>query len=191
MNDNNNLKEDGSNLPAFLYYLQVEFPFSFNRIEKVIQSVVPSFKRFDLSYPKIGGEIDLGYTEKVHPDICFNGNYLSDGSLRLIGLVTLLMQPKLPKVIIIDEPELGLHPAAINKLSGLIKSAVAKGSQIIIATQSITLLNHFDAEDVITVDNKNNQSVFRRLDKKALGNWNKDYSIGELWAKGVINGQPT
>lgn len=190
INDNKSLKEDGANLPAYLYYLQKVFPFSFKRIERVIHSVVPFFERFDLSYPKMGDKILLEWTEKAHPDIYFNANHLSDGSLRFIALVTLLMQPELPKVIIIDEPELGLHPIAINKLSGLIKSAAAKGCQVIISTQSVTLLNNFEAEDVITVDKENNQSVFRRLDKEALGNWLKDYSIGELWTKSVINGQP-
>jgi predicted ATPase len=120
----------------------------------------------------------------------FNANHLSDGSLRFIALVTLLMQPKLPKVIIIDEPELGLHPTAINKLSGLIKSAAEKDCQMIVSTQSVTLLNNFEAEDVITVDKEDNQSVFRRLNKEVLSNWINDYSIGELWTKSVIKGQP-
>lgn len=110
--------------------------------------------------------------------------------MRFIALVTLLMQPKLPKVIIIDETELGLHPTAINKLSGLIKSAAAKGCQVIVSTQSVTLLNNFDTEDIITVDREDNQSVFRRLDKGSLSNWINDYSIGELWTKSIIKGQP-
>ena len=100
------------------------------------------------------------------------------------------MQPKLPKVIIIDEPELGLHPTAINKLSGLIKSAATKDCQIIVSTQSVTLLNNFEAEDIITVDKEDNQSVFKRLDKDGLSNWIEDYSIGELWTKSIIKGQP-
>ena len=131
----------------------------------------------------------LEWTEKEHPETYFNANHLSDGSLRFIALVTLLMQPELPKVVIVDEPELGLHPSAINKLSGLIKSAAAKNCQIIVSTQSVTLLNNFDADDIITVDKEDNQSVFRRLDKELLSNWMDDYSIGELWTKSVIKGQ--
>lgn len=191
-NDNRSLKEDGGNLPAYLYYLQEKHPLNFKRIEKIIQSVVPFFERFDLAPLLIGeeGRINLKWTEKEHPEHYFDAKDLSDGSLRFIALVTLLMQPKLPKVIIIDEPELGLHPTAINKLSGLIKSAAAKDCQIIVSTQSVTLLNNFEAEDIITVDKEHNQSVFKRLDKEGLSNWIEDYSIGELWTKSVIKGQP-
>lgn len=190
VNDNRYLREDGGNLAAYLYYLQEKHPKNFKRVEKIIQSVVPFFERFILSPSSLDEEkIMLEWTEKEHPETYFNANHLSDGSLRFIALVTLLMQPELPKVIIIDEPELGLHPSAINKLSGLIKSAAAKDCQIIVSTQSVTLLNNFDADDIITVDKEDNQSVFRRLDKKLLSNWMDDYSIGELWTKSVIKGQ--
>jgi predicted ATPase len=190
-NDNRSLKEDGGNLPAYLYYLQEKHPMNFKRIEKIIQSVVPFFDGFNLSPAFLDEEkILLEWTEKEHPETYFNANHLSDGSLRFIALVTLLMQPKLPKVIIIDEPELGLHPTAINKLSGLIKSAAAKDCQIIVSTQSVTMLNNFDAEDIITVDKEDNQSVFRRVDKEMLSIWIEDYSIGELWTKSIIKGQP-
>lgn len=191
INDNRALKEDGGNLPAYLYYLQEKHPMNFKRIEKIIQSAVPFFERFDLEPLFLDEDkIELVWKEKDYTETYFNASHLSDGSLRFIALVTLLMQPKLPKVIIIDEPELGLHPIAINKLSGLIKSAAAKDCQIIVSTQSVTLLNNFEAEDIITVDKENNQSVFRRLDKGLLSNWINDYSIGELWTKSVIKGQP-
>lgn len=191
VNDNRILREDGGNLPAFLYYLQQKHPMPFKRIERTIQSVVPFFERFILSPALLDeAKIALEWTEKLHPETYFNANHLSDGSLRFIALVTLLMQPKLPKVIIIDEPELGLHPTAINKLSGLIKSAAAKDCQIIVSTQSVTLLNNFDADDIVTVDKENDQSVFRRLDKDKLRHWIGDYSIGELWTKSIIKGQP-
>lgn len=190
-NDNRSLKEDGGNLPAYLYFLQKIHPLNFKRIEKIIQSVVPFFDRFRLSPAFLNEDkILLEWQEKEHPETYFNANHLSDGSLRFIALVTLLMQPKLPKVIIMDEPELGLHPTAINKLSGLIKSAATKDCQIIVSTQSVTLINNFEPEDIITVDKEDNQSVFRHLDKALLSNWINDYSIGELWTKSVIKGQP-
>ena len=191
INDNKSLKEDGGNLPAYLYYFQEKHPKNFKRIERTIQSVVPFFERFDLSPSSLDEEkILLEWREKEYPDAYFNANHLSDGSLRFIALATLLMQPNLPEAIMIDEPELGLHPVAINKLSGLIKSVAAKGCQIIVSTQSVTLLDNFETEDIITVDKEDNRSVFRRLDKKGLSNWIDDYSIGELWIKSIVKGQP-
>ncbi len=93
-----------------------------------------------------------------------NATHLSDGTLRFIALATLLLQPDLPKTIIIDEPELGLHPFAINKLAGLIMQASAQ-TQFIISTQSVNFIDNFQPEDIITVDRKDNQSVFNRQSK--------------------------
>lgn len=191
IDDNKRLKENGDNIAAYLYRLQQNHPKNFKRIEKTIQSIAPFFERFNLEPDRLDeSRIKLEWSEKEHPDNYFNANHLSDGSLRFIALTTLFSQPDLPKILIIDEPELGLHPFAINKLAGLIKSAAQRGCQIIISTQSVNLLNHFPPEDIITVDRRDNQSNFTRLDSIDLENWLEDYSLGELWTKSVIKGQP-
>ncbi len=190
VNDNRILKEDGGNLPAYLYLLQQKYPKTLKRIELVVQSVMPYFERFDLAPQELDNKIELVWNDKEAPDKYFAAKDLSDGSIRFIALTTLLLQPQLPKIIIIDEPELGLHPAAITKLAGMIKSAAARDCQIIISTQSVNLINHFEAEDIVTVDRKDGQSVFNRLDGENLKSWLQDYSLGELWTKSVINGQP-
>jgi predicted ATPase len=114
---------------------------------------------------------------------------LSDGTLRFMCLATLLCQSHLPDLIVIDEPELGLHPAAINILGGLLQSAATR-TQVIVSTQSVTLVDNFEPEDIIVVDRKDDQSVFRRLDADNLAGWLEDYSIGELWEKNVLGGRP-
>lgn len=190
LRDNRYLKENGSNLPAFLYYLQEREPKSFERIERAVKSIAPFFERFDLKPDRLNpNRITLEWTEQNHPDNYFNAMHLSDGTIRFIALATLLLQPNLPKTIIIDEPELGLHPFAINKLAGLIKKASAT-SQVIISTQSVNLVDNFDAEDIVTVDRKGDQSVFNRLNSDNLKDWIKEYSMGDLWAKSVIGGRP-
>ncbi len=189
--DNRILKEDGDNLAAYLYLLQEKYPKNFKRIEKTVQSIAPFFERFTLEPDRLDeSRIKLEWSEVKHPDTYFDASHLSDGSLRFIALATLLLQPNLPKVIIIDEPELGLHPVAINKLAGLIKSASQKDCQIIVSTQSVNLLNNFEPSDIITVDKIDNQSSFSRLDQANLKEWLVDYSLGELWTKSVIKGQP-
>ena len=191
INDNRMLKADGGNLPAFLYLMQQKYPKTLKRIEMTVRSVMPYFERFDLQPLPFGDKINLVWNDVNSPDKYFSANDLSDGSIRFMALATLLMQPVLPKVIIIDEPELGLHPVAIIKLSGLIKSAAARGCQIIVSTQSVNLISNFEAEDIITVDRHNGQSVFNRLDSKELEKWLNDYSLGDLWTMSIINGQPT
>jgi predicted ATPase len=190
LNDNRYLRENGKNLSSFLYYLQEKYPLHFNNIESQINSVAHFFERFDLEPDRLAnGQIELRWREKGN-DAFFNAYDLSDGTLRFIALTTLLLQPNLPKTIIIDEPELGLHPVAINKIAALIKQAVASGTQIIIATQSTGLIDNFEPEDIIAVDREQDQSVFRRLSSENLKNWLDEYTVGDLWNKNVIGARP-
>lgn len=189
IHDNSYLREDGGNLASYLHTLEVVYPKEFKRIEMVIRSVAPYFERFNLQADRINPEmIRLEWKEKGS-DVYFNAKHLSDGTLRFIALTTLMLQPQPPKVIIIDEPELGLHPFAINKLAGLIKKASA-GSQIILSTQSVNLIDNFEPEDIITVDREENQSVFKRLNSDELEQWIEHYSLSDLWNKNVIGGRP-
>ena len=182
-------QEDGGNLAAFLYLLQEAHPSHFKMIERTVRSVAPFFDRFFLKPDEINPQqIFLHWLEKGS-DQLFTAHNLSDGTLRMICLTTLLIQPEPPSTIIIDEPELGLHPFAIEKLAAMLKSASQK-AQIIISTQSVNLLNHFDAEDVIVVEREERQSVFHRLDSDELTDWLADYSLSDLWDKNVLGGRP-
>jgi predicted ATPase len=148
-------------------------------IVKTIQSIAPYFSDFYFQ-PNAEGYIRLQWQDKYSSTI-YGASDISDGNIRFIALATLLMQPNIPPCIIIDEPELGLHPFAISKLAGMIQSASAKGTQVIIATQSADLVNHFEPDAIVTVDQVNGESVFKRLDGEELSVWLEDYSIGDLW----------
>ena len=190
IDDNQSLREDGGNLAAYLYLLQEKYPKDFRRIEMVIRSVAPYFEYFNLSPDRQNEDvIRLEWKEKGS-DKYFNAMHLSDGTLRFMALATLLLQPEAPKTIIVDEPELGLHPFAINKLAGLIQKASAE-SQVIISTQSVNLVDNFVAEDIITVDRQDNQSVFERKSSVVLEHWLHEYSnsMGDLWNKNIIGGK--
>lgn len=188
ISDNTYLREDGSNLAAFLYYLSEKHPKEFKKIEGTIRSIAQYFDKFDLK-PDRSNErtIQLEWKEK-NSDMYLNGHNFSDGTIRFIALATLLMQPVPPEVILIDEPELGLHPAAINKLAALVRVASHK-SQIIVSTQSPNFVDCFEPSDLITVDREDAQSVFMRLEEEKLKDWLDDYSLGDLWEKNVIGGQ--
>ncbi len=188
INDNRFLRFDGGNLAAFLYMLMQRYQEEFRLIETTVRHTVRGFHSFDLSPDRLKPElIHLEWTDKAKPDVFFNEKHLSDGSLRFIALTTVFLQPYLPEIIIIDEPELGLHPFAIAKLAELIKYAAQRGAQVIISTQSATLVSHFEPEDIITVDKHTEGfTTFRRLEAKQLQNWLEDYSLGELWEKNVL-----
>jgi len=190
INDNRSLKSDASNLSSFLYFLQEKHSEHFIRIENTIKLIAPFFEKFQLEPLALNKEKIRLEWKHVGSDEYFNANHLSDGTLRMICLITLLLQPDLPDTIIIDEPELGLHPAAIELLSSLIKSVAANNKQIICSTQSVTFLNHFEPEDIIAVDRNNGESLFKRLNKDTLTEWLNEYAIGELWEKNVLGGRP-
>lgn len=187
--DNATLRHDASNLPAVLFRLQQTDIIAYRIIEATIRSVAPYFKRFKLS-PMLTDEsrIKLEWEEQ-DSDMYLDASSLSDGTLRFIALATLLLQTKLPETIIIDEPELGLHPAAMVKLSAMIKRASAK-AQIIVATQSVTLISNFSINDLIVVGRDDNQSTFHRLNEDDFSQWLEEYSVGDLWEKNIIGGRP-
>ena len=190
INDNSFLRDNGSNLAAYLYMLKQTDEKAFRLIEGTIHSIAPYFKRFDLRPdPVTPSKISLEW-EEVNSDMYLNGYSFSDGTIRFIALATLLLQSKLPEVIIIDEPELGLHPAAINKLAALIKRA-SKSSQIILSTQSTNLVNCFEPENIIVVDREDEQTVFKRLNPADLSVWMDEYnySISDMWETNLIGGQ--
>lgn len=153
INDNERLREDARNLAAFLYRLQQHHAVHYKRIVKAVQLVAPFFGDFHLR-PTVDNpeKIQLEWTE-TGQDVPFIASALSDGTLRFICLATVLLQPEdfMPAAIFIDEPELGLHPFAITVLGSLMKSAAEK-HQIIASTQSVELVNEFEADDLIVVD---------------------------------------
>lgn len=188
-NDKFLLYDKGQNLAAYLFFIHNEDRIVYNFIIKTIQSIAPYFLDFVLR-PESNGNIRLRWQSK-HSSMIYGANDLSDGTIRFIALTTLFMQPRLPQTIIIDEPELGLHPSAIARLAGMIKSVADKGCQVIVATQSTDLISHFDPEDIVTVDQINGESVFSRLSSETLQNWLDDYTIDDLWKRNIIEtGQP-
>lgn len=190
IDDNRILKNNGSNIAAFLYFLQEKHPKHFQRIEKAVASVSPFFESFYLRPNRLNEQlIQLEWRQKGNFETNFNAYQLSDGTLRFICLATLLLQPDLPKTIIVDEPELGLHPIAVNKLAALIKKASTE-AQIIVSTQSVNLVDNFAPEDIIVVNRQDNATTFTRLNAEELKEWMEEYSLGEIWEKNIIGGQP-
>lgn len=181
------MQSHGANLAAFLYNLQQNEPVVYKRIVKVIQSVAPYFLDFDLR-PNAGGSeyIRLAWRDR-YSENRYGSTDFSDGTIRFIALVILFLQPSPPDVIIIDEPELGLHPFAIEKLSGLVKSVAQRGTQVILSTQSVELVNCFNAEDIVTVDNIGGASEFTRLDSSKLSEWLNDYAVGDMWRQNLLS----
>lgn len=191
ISNNRVLLFDAANLAAFLYRLKNNYQKNYYEIVQTIQLIAPYFADFVLE-PQEGNEehIVLKWQQKGCEDV-FNASQLSDGTLRFICLATLLLQPhKLqPATIIIDEPELGLHPYAITIFAELVKQ-ISDEKQIIISTQSVELLNEFDVEDVIVVDRSENGSEFKRLNEEELEVWlEEDYALGDLWKKNILGGR--
>jgi predicted ATPase len=189
VNDNRFLRPQADNLAAFLYWMQEREPDHLANIQDAVRHVAPFFESFTLAPSKLNEtKIRLEWREKGS-DAYFNASSLSDGTLRFICLATLLLQPKLPAIVLLDEPELGLHPAAIALLADLLSSAATR-TQVMVSTQSVTLVNQFQPEQVWTVDREDSQSVFRHLSGTDMSAWLDDYALGDLWEKNVLGARP-
>jgi predicted ATPase len=187
--DNRFLRDDGENLPAFLYLLQQTEPSVFEEIEYQISRIAPFFKGFNLEPERLNDQFIRLVWRHRGTDAYFDAADLSDGTLRFIALMTLLLQPDPPSTIVLDEPELGLHPSALQVLASVMQS-ISGETQIIFATQSVTLANQFNWPDLIIVDTVEDESQFRRLEEKEVQEWLGEYSLGELWEKNIIGGRP-
>lgn len=191
VDDNRYLRPDGANLPAFLYRLRTRHMAEYVQLRDTVRLVAPFFDDFVLEPQVLKPDmIRLEWRHRNTEDY-FDVSSLSDGTLRFIALATLFLQPVhlRPSVILVDEPELGLHPAAVTLLAALVKQA-AKQTQVILATQSPVLLDHFGPEDVLVVDLIGGQTRITRLDTGRLAAWLEDYSLGQLWEKNELGGRP-
>lgn len=187
--DNRWLKPDAGNLAALLLRFREESSSAYQLIVGTIRLIAPFFDDFVLE-PDASNRVILNWQEK-ESDLVFGAHQFSDGTLRAICLATLLLHPKdeLPQLIVVDEPELGLHPYALNVMADLFSKA-ALHTQILISTQSSSFLDNFDPEDVIAVNREGKESQFKRLNPTELDAWLDEYTLGEVWEKNIIGGGP-
>ncbi len=186
--DNNYLRSHGGNLAAVLFRLEREDVRRFELICRHIGRVLPNFDRFQIeeSYGKVLLRWNAKETDKT-----FGAHLTSDGSLRFFALTTLLNLPPemLPDVILLDEPELGLHPAAVALIGGMIQ-ALAVERQIIVATQSPLLVDAFNLDEIFVLEMRNGRTEARRFQENEYRHWLDEYTTGELWQKNLLGGQP-
>jgi predicted ATPase len=189
INDDFYLRPDGENLAAYLFKIKCQNPDRYEMIRNTVRRVTPFFDDFILRPMSVNEDrIRLEWRQR-DSDYPFLAHQLSDGTLRFMCLATLLLQPELPSLILIDEPELGLHPFALNLLAGLLRSA-SKRTQIIVATQSVQLVNEFELSDLLVVEHAQGETLIRRLDAERFSAWLEDYTLGELWNANVLGGRP-
>ncbi|MCD6459632.1 AAA family ATPase [bacterium] len=191
MGNNEKLETDASNIAPFLLKLRDNYRDAYQEIIETVRLVIPFFDDFILKSENGNSEtLRLCWRQKGLKDYPMRPNQLSDGAIRFICLTTALLQPEPPSTIIIDEPELGLHPYAIEILAELLHAA-SKRMQVIVSTQSPALVDCFEPNDVIVVNRKDGASTFQHLNTDELSVWLEDYSLGNLWCKNVISGGPS
>ncbi len=187
MVDNDVLHGNASNLAAFLMKMAADHPQNFAQITETVRQVAPFFGEFVLK-EVVSGQTQLLWKDRFS-DLLYYPYQLSDGTLRYICLAALLLQPHPPSTIIIDEPELGLHPYAIKLLASLLHEAAAR-VQIIVSTQASLLLDELTPEQVVVVNQHNGESTLDRQDSDRLREWLKEYTLGQLWEKNELGGLP-
>jgi predicted ATPase len=185
--DNDVLQSNAANLAAFLMRMAQSHPAHYSQIEETVRQVAPFFGTFVLK------EVSPGQTQLLwkdrYCDLLYYPHQLSDGTLRYICLATLLLQPEPASTLVIDEPELGLHPYAIKLLASLLHEAAGR-AQLIVSTQASLLLDELTPEQVIVVNHREGETLFERHSTAQLGEWLKEYTLGQLWEKNELGGLP-
>ena len=179
------LRPKGQNIAGFIKRMKEVNPQRYKVLTYTIRSIAPYF--LDFTFETIGEGENVLYWHTRYSDQTFMFTDFSDGTQRFVALCCVFLQEDLPGTIILDEPELGLHPTAIAKLVGLMRSAVGRGTQIVAATQSSEMIDYFAPEEVVTTDLQKGATVFQRLDRKELSEWLKTYSLGDLWSQSIIS----
>ena len=187
--DDSILRRDGGNLPALLRRLEREDAQRYEMICRQIGRILPGFDRFDIR--EAYGKVALRWRAK-RSDKTFGAHLTSDGSLRFFALATLLNLPSdmLPDIVMLDEPELGLHPAAVELVGGMVQSLAAE-RQVIVATQSPQLVSAFDLDEIFTLDLRDGETIARKLSADDYQTWLEDgFTAGQLWQKNLLGGRP-
>ena len=175
VDDNRSLRWNGSNLAAFLYLLRGKYRAEYRAICGAVKQVAPFFDDFVLEPRALNPETIRLEWQHRKSDAYFDASALSDGTLRFMALATLLLQPRArrPTLVLIDEPELGLHPYAIATFAAMVR-ATSRETQVVLATQSATLVDHFEPEDVLVADRSQRRDPdqaprSRRIERMARG----------------------
>ena len=182
------MRTDGGNLAAILYRLEYKDLDRYELICRHIRRVLPGFDCFQIE--ERHGKVALRWRSRLL-DKTYGAHLTSDGSLRFFALATLLNLPgeMLPGVLVLDEPELGLHPKAIVLVAAMIR-AMAETRQIIVATQSPLLVDAFDLNEVFVLELRDGRTEITSPDSVQLQPWLDEFSVGELWLKNLLGGRP-
>lgn len=181
---NDLLEEDFSNLGLFLNRLKTRFPAAKKAILNGLKDLYDGIQDFDVFVE--GGTVQVFFTEG---DFSIPATRLSDGTLRYLCLLAILCDPEPPKMICIEEPELGLHPDILPKVADLLRAA-SERTQIVVTTHSDILVDAMTEtpEAVVVCAKEHGQTGMKRLKAEDLGEWLKNYRLGQLWTKGEIGG---
>lgn len=182
-------RTEGGNVPALLLAMRENQPDRYRHFVEVCRIALPFLDDFVLEVTN--GQVHLDWKERWNSDNRFSAHQASDGMLRFVALMTLLHQAPedMPEVLVIDEPELGLHPAALSVVMDYVKSAAENGCQVFLATQSLSLIDMCEPEDVVVVErDSDGASTLRRLDRDQLAIWLEDYSLSQLWQSNTLGG---
>ncbi|OFW31345.1 MAG: chromosome segregation protein SMC [Acidobacteria bacterium RIFCSPLOWO2_02_FULL_65_29] len=141
----------------------------------------------DINLQVDGGKVLLFLEETGGREI--PATRLSDGTLRYLSLLAILLHPDPPPLVAIEEPELGLHPDVMPHIADLLVRASSR-SQLIVTTHSRLLVDALTdrPSTVVVCAKENGESRFERLDKAALQAWLDKYSLGDLWSMGELGG---
>ncbi|HUJ49464.1 MAG TPA: AAA family ATPase [Bryobacteraceae bacterium] len=178
------LEPDGSNLAVALH--QLDFHGGLKHVKRQLSRLSTRFSDIKVAFE--GARTQLYLEERGLGKI--SAIRLSDGTLRFLCLMAILLDPDPAPLVCIEEPEIGLHPEALALVGDALREA-SKRMQLVVTTHSDALVDRFtdEPEDIVVCERDFDESTsFRRLSGKQLKGWLKEYTLGDLWRRGEIGG---
>lgn len=178
---------NGESLYSALYNLRASHSDVYERIDALLQQAFPGFKK--LEFPVVGsGQVTMAWYDRSG-NMPYYPNQLSEGTLRFLWLITILLSPQTPPIILLDEPEVSLHPELLKLMAALLQDSSAN-TQIIVATHSPDLIRWLEPSEVLITEKEDGQTSFTYADELNLDEWLSEYTLNELWAMGNLGGRP-
>jgi predicted ATPase len=178
---------NGENLYSALYNMRASHRDIYERIGALLEQGFADFKR--LEFPVVGaGQVTLAWYERGSREPLYP-NQLSEGTLRFLWLITILLATPEPALLLLDEPEVSMHPELLKLLAALLQDASVR-SQIVVATHSPDLIRWLQPEEVLIADKEDGVTRFTWADELDLDEWLEEYTLRDLWLMGNLGGRP-
>jgi len=182
------LSREGENLSLVIDFLHKQHPKVFEAILGKLASRIPGITRVESKVTE-EGRVLLKFQDGSFEDP-FLARYVSDGTIKMLAYLVLLLDPKPPPLLCVEEPENQLYPALLSELAEEFRSYATRGGQVFVSTHSPDFLNAVEVDEAFWLVKREGYTEARRTqdDEQIVAYMNEGDKLGYLWQQGLLEG---